>query len=171
MSRSQVPLGHEAMAVFGLASAAEQSLLPYTQDTVFGQQAGHFTFSVGGSAGHGGLGGAFPATLQAPREHRARRVPHCPKSHVVPSGRRHEEPFAGSAAGHSARWTEPPSSPPSSVGVTLVPLSPHAAPSAAAADAITSVTASRAGSPGSRREGRSDRGVTGARIERLSQAC
>ena len=76
MSRSHVPVGHDAMAVFVLASAAEQSVLPYVQETVVGQQAGHFSLSVGGSAGQGGLGGVFPASLQAPREHRARRVPH-----------------------------------------------------------------------------------------------
>jgi len=111
-------------------------------ETAFGQQAGHFSLSVGGSAGHGGLGGALPATLQAPWEHRARRVPHWPKSHVVPSGRRHCEPFSGSAVGQSAGWTEPLSSPPSGVVVGVVLASVQAPASAAEADPTTSNTAS-----------------------------
>ena len=109
-------------------------MLPYVQETVAGQQAGHFTLSVGGSTGHGGLGGGFPATLHEPREHRARRVPHRPKSQVVPSGRRHVEPFWGSAAGHWAGPSEPLSSPPSGAVVVVAPLSPHAPASAAQAE-------------------------------------
>jgi hypothetical protein len=100
MSRTQLPFGHEATAVFTLASAAEQSVLPYVHEAPTGQQAGHFTSVLGGSAGHGGVGGVFAATRQAPCVQRARRVPHCPKSHVVPSGRAQTAPFTGSDEGH-----------------------------------------------------------------------
>ncbi|MDB5212092.1 MAG: hypothetical protein JWO86_19, partial [Myxococcaceae bacterium] len=88
MSRTQVPWGQEAMAVLTLASAAEQFELPYVHETAAGQQAGHWTSGLGGSTGQGGLGAPFPPKTQAPCVHRARRVPHCPKSHVVPSGSR-----------------------------------------------------------------------------------
>ena len=142
MSKTQTPFGHVVMAVSSLASAAEQSVLPYVQDTVFGQQAGHFELSVGGVAGHGGLGGVFPPSTQAPRVHRPMRVPHSPKSHVVPSGKRHCEPFAGSFFGHSAACTVPLSSPPSGDVAVLGELSPQAPARAAEAEAATSTRAS-----------------------------
>jgi hypothetical protein len=103
MSRTQVPWGHEAMAVLTLASAAEQFELPYVQDTAAGQQAGHGRSVGGGSAGQGGLGGPFPPKIHAPCVQRARRVPHCPKSQVVPSGSWQGLPFGGSPVGQSAR--------------------------------------------------------------------
>ncbi len=65
-----------------------------------------------------------------------------PKSHVVPSGKRHCEPFGGSAFGHSAFWRDPRSSPPSGVVVAVVLLSPQAPANVAAADPMTSSRAS-----------------------------
>jgi hypothetical protein len=165
MSRTQTPLGQEAMAVLTLASAAEQSELPYVHETVGGQQAGHGMSGFGGTSGQGGLGWAFPAVCQAPFVHRARRVPHCPKSHVVPSGSRQMLPFGGSDDGHSARGTVPLSSPPSGPSVIAGVSSAHAPASAADADPITSAAASWAS--GATREEE----LTTARIERFAQAC
>jgi hypothetical protein len=141
MSRSQVPFGHDAMAVLTLASAAEQSVLPYVQDTLAGQQAGHFRSALGGSAGQGGLGGAFEPIRHVDRVQRAMRVPHCPKSHVVPSGSRQTLPFVGSWAGHSAPVTEPVSAPLSGPGVVVALPSPQAPVRAAAAEPMTSAAA------------------------------
>ena len=76
MSSTQVPCGHEAMAVLTLASAAEQSELPYVHETAAGQHAGQATSVLGGTIGQGGLGAAFPPIIQAPRVHWASFVPH-----------------------------------------------------------------------------------------------
>lgn len=141
MSRTQLPFGHEAMAVFTLASAAEQSVLPYVQDPFAGQHAGHFRSALGGSAGQGGVGRAFEPSLHVDRVQRARRVPHCPKSHVVPSGSRQTLPFAGSSAGHSAPVTEPASAPLSGPGVVVALPPPQAPVRAAAAEPRTSAAA------------------------------
>jgi hypothetical protein len=151
MSRTHTPLGHEAIAVFTLASAAEQSELPYVHETAAGQHPGHLKSGFGGSSGQGGLGEAFPPRLHAPRVHRARRVPHCPKSHVVPSGRRQTDPFVGSVEGHSARVIEPLSAPLSGPCVWASVSAVHAPASAADADPIRSAAASCAS--GAAREG------------------
>lgn len=133
-------------AVLGLASADEQSVLPYGQ-TLEGQQGGHGASGVGGSIGHAGLGAVFAPNFQAPCEHCAIRVPHRPKSHVVPSGSRHSLPAGGSAFGHSGAFGPPESSPPSGSSAVLKLSLEHALASAAPADAIASATASCASGP------------------------
>ena len=68
--------GQEAMAVLGLASASEQSVLPKVHEISAGQQDGQGMSSFGAILGQGGRGGALEPTFQAPLVHRARRVPH-----------------------------------------------------------------------------------------------
>lgn len=152
MSRTQTPLGQVAMAVLTLASAAEQSELPYVHEFVEGQQAGHLMSGLGGSAGHGGLGIAFPEARQAPRVHSTSLVPHFPKSHVVPSGKRHTLPFGGSFVGHSAGSRAPLSSPPSGPARTVALSSVQAPASAADADPKSSAAASCASGAAHERE-------------------
>jgi hypothetical protein len=147
MSRTHLPAGHEATALLRLASGSEQFVLPYVQATFAGQQAGQATSGLGGSAGHGGLGGALAPTRQAPRVHRARLVPQRPKSHVVPSGSRQTAPFAGAASGHSSVDTEPPSSPPSEPDGAVSKSVAHAAASAVSAEPSTSAAAIRGSGP------------------------
>ena len=145
MSRTQFPLGPEgqdAMAVLRLASAWEQSELPKVQEISGGQHAGQGVSGLGGTSGQGGAGGAFEPTFQAPLEQRASRVPHWPKSHVVPSGRRHALPLGGSFVGQSAIATWPPSSPSSGGRGTFTASSPHAPATAAEVEQRTSTAAS-----------------------------
>lgn len=141
MSSTQVPLGQVAMAVLMLASSAEQFVLPYVQARFEGQQAGHPPSALGGSVGQGGLASGLPPTCQAPRVHRARRVPHCPKSHVVPSGRRQTAPFVGIAPGQSSEDTEPVSPPPSASGGVLSRSSAQAPAAAMAPEPSTRISA------------------------------
>lgn len=137
-------MGQEAMAVLRLASSSEQSVLPYVHETAAGQHAGQAMSALGGAVGHGGLGGAFAASRHAPCVQRARRVPHAPKSHVVPSGSVQIAPFWGVAAGQSLGETEPPSPPPSAPGAVVARSSAHAAASATKTEPSTSARAAKA---------------------------
>lgn len=122
-----------------------------------GQQGGQST-SFGGSTGQSGFGAAFCPNLQTPCAQRAMRVPHCPKSHVVPSGRRQVEPGPGSVFGQIDRSREA-SELPASIPAGDGSLSSVHAPNAAAAMApIKSATAARAAGATRRRR---EREVTG----------
>lgn len=100
---AHLPSAHEATAVFTLASAAEQSALPYMHVTDAGQHGGQSDADSGGAAGHTGKGGAFCPKCQIPRMHCATRTGQSPKKHALPSGSSHSSPSTGAASGHSAR--------------------------------------------------------------------
>jgi hypothetical protein len=119
MSMAHSPSTHEATAVFTLASAAEQSALPYMHVTDAGQHDGQSDADSGGAAGHTGNGSAFCPKCQAPRMHCATRTGQSPKKHALPSGSAHSSPSTGAASGHSVRSRLLVAAPPSTTTTSL----------------------------------------------------